>query len=99
MSKSAPQQGGMPRHPGAKQMALGVNPYAGQMFDRAADAVQGRFGSTGGAMGLSNTGLQQAYAQQLNDLATTIYGGAYDSAANRAMNIYQGDAQRRFQGG
>lgn len=55
---------------------LNTNPYIDATFNRAADAVQSRMlNATGGA--LSNAGVQQAYARDLNDLATNIYGGNY----------------------
>ena len=61
------------------------NPFLNQAFDRAADTVEGRMRNATAMQGLSNSGVQQMYNRNLNDLATGIFGGAYDRDANRRM--------------
>ncbi len=61
----------------------GSNPYLDRSFDRAVDAVEGRMRGSTAFQGLSNSGVQQMYGRNLNDLATGIYGGAYEGEANR----------------
>lgn len=56
---------------------LNANPYLDATFSRAADQVQGRMGNAMAGQGLTNTGVQEAYGRQLNDLATNIYGQNY----------------------
>jgi len=61
----------------------GSNPYLDQSFNRAADAVEGRMRGSTAFQGLSNSGGQQMYNRNLNDLAGQVYGGAYENEANR----------------
>lgn len=56
---------------------LNSNPYLDQTFNRAADQVQARMTNSLAGQGLTNTGVQQAYGRQLNDLATNVYGQNY----------------------
>ena len=79
----------------------GQNPYLDQTFGRASDAVSQRFredvlpgiNASFGAAGRTGGGLHaQAftdaagkYGDTLNNLATDIYGGAYESDANRRL--------------
>lgn len=65
--------------------AMGQNPFLNQTFNRAADSVEGRMRNSTAMQGLSNSGVQQMYNRNLNDLATGIYGGAYDRDANRRL--------------
>ena len=65
--------------------AMGQNPFLSQTFNRAADSVEGRMRNSTAMQGLSNSGVQQMYNRNLNDLATGIYGGAYDRDANRRL--------------
>lgn len=64
---------------------MGQNPFLNRTFNRAADSVEGRMRNSTAMQGLSNSGVQQMYNRNLNDLATGIYGGAYDRDANRRM--------------
>jgi len=66
-------------------LAQGGNPYLDQMYDRAADQVQARMGSSVAGMGMTNSGVQEQYGRSLNDLATQMYGGAYEQGQNRRM--------------
>lgn len=68
---------------------LNANPYLDSMFNQAANAVQGRLGSTfGGSTGAFGSGMHQAaMGSALGDLATNIYGQNYarERAAQDAM--------------
>lgn len=73
----------------------GPNPYTTGMFHQAADAVQGRMGNAMAGMGLSNSGVNQTFTNQLNNLATGLFGQAYDADMNRAVNMREGDLNRQ----
>lgn len=62
---------------------LGSNPYLDQTFERAALQTQNQLASQFAGAGRNVDQSQGLRAQQLNDLATGIYGGAYDSERNR----------------
>ena len=81
------------------QYGSGVNPYAGAAnpfggaknpyldaaFNRAADSVQNRLQSGFAGAGRNIEAARPVAAQELNDLATGIYGGAYDAERNRQL--------------
>lgn len=56
---------------------LGSNPYLDQTFNRAAMATQGQLASQFAGAGRNVDASQGNRSQQLNDLGTQIYGGAY----------------------
>jgi hypothetical protein len=58
---------------------LGSNPYLDQTFNRAAMATQGQLSSQFAGAGRNIDASQGNRSQQLNDLATQIYGGAYNT--------------------
>lgn len=62
---------------------LNSNPYLDQTFNRAAQATQGQLASQFAGAGRNVDQSQGLRSQQLNDLASQIYGGAYDSERNR----------------
>jgi len=62
---------------------LGSNPYLDQTFNRAALATQNQLASQFAGSGRNIGASEGLRSQQLNDLATGIYGGAYDSERNR----------------
>jgi hypothetical protein len=62
---------------------LGSNPYLDQTFNRAALATQNQLASQFAGSGRDVGASEGLRSQQLNDLATGIYGGAYDSERNR----------------
>ena len=64
---------------------MGANPWLDNTFNRAADSVEGRMRGSTQFQGLSNSGVQQQYNRNLNDLATGIYGGAFNNEANRRL--------------
>lgn len=56
---------------------LGANPYLQATFNKAADATQNRLASEFARSGRNVGASEGLRAQQLNDLATSIYGGNY----------------------
>lgn len=64
---------------------LGSNPYLDQTFNRAALQTQNQLASQFAGSGRNIDASQGLRSQQLNDLATGIYGGAYDQERNRQM--------------
>lgn len=56
---------------------LGSNPYLDQTFNQAAMATQGQLASQFAGSGRNVGASQDQRSQQLNDLATKIYGGNY----------------------
>lgn len=62
---------------------LGSNPYLDQTFNRAALQTQNQLASQFAGSGRNLDASMGLRSQQLNDLATGIYGGAYDSERNR----------------
>jgi len=56
---------------------LNSNPYIDQTFNRAAQATQGQLASQFAGSGRNVDASQGNRAQQLNDLASQIYGGNY----------------------
>jgi hypothetical protein len=77
---------------------MGANPHLDAMYNRAAMASQGQLASQFGGAGRNVDQSQGNRAQQLNDLATSMYGGAYDAERNRqqqtlAMSPALGQAQ------
>ena len=73
------------------------NPWLNQQFNRGADAVDARMHNATAYQGLSNSGVQQQHRRNMNDLATGIYGGAYENDANRRLQagMYMSDSQQR----
>jgi hypothetical protein len=88
---AARAQGGSPLVGAAQNLAqntingnfLGSNPYLDQTFNRAALQTQNQLASQFAGAGRNVDASEGLRSQQLNDLATGIYGGAYDSERNR----------------
>lgn len=55
------------------------NPYLHDTFNQAANAVQNKLGSEFAGYGRNPTASTAAQADQMNQLATQIYGGAYNT--------------------
>lgn len=77
---------------GANPFASGTNPFGGSSnpyldatFNRAADASQQRLASQFAGSGRNIGASRAANASELNDLATNIYGGAYENERNRQL--------------
>lgn len=66
-----------------------TNPYLDATFNRAADSVQQRLQSGFAGSGRNIEAARPAAADELNDLATRIYGGAYDAERNRQLQYQQ----------
>lgn len=63
-----------------------TNPYLDQMVSKAQDSVRSQFNTgavNSGSFG--NSGLQEQFAQSLGDVATNMYGNAYETDRNRQM--------------
>ena len=65
------------------------NPYLDATFNRAADQVQNRLQSSFAGAGRNIGAGRAPAALELNDLANTIYGGAYESDRNRSLSELQ----------
>jgi hypothetical protein len=66
---------------------LGSNPYLDQTFNRAALQTQNQLASQFARSGRNVEASEGLRGQQLNDLATGIYGGAYDAERNRQQQV------------
>lgn len=66
---------------------LGSNPHLDAMFNKAALATQSQLASQFGAAGRGAAGSEGLRSQQLNDLATSIYGGDYQQERNRMQGL------------
>lgn len=64
----------------------GSNPYLDQTFNNAAMATQNQLSSQFSAAGRDPQAAEGLRSQQLNGLATSIYGGAYDADRNRQLS-------------
>lgn len=63
-----------------------TNPYLDQMVGKAQDSVRSQFNTgavNSGSFG--NSGLQEQFAGQLGDVATNMYGNAYETDKQRQM--------------
>lgn len=66
---------------------LGSNPWLDQTFNRAALQTQNQLASQFGSAGRGAAGSEGLRSQQLNDLATSIYGGDYQQERNRMQGL------------
>lgn len=66
---------------------LGSNPWLDQTFNRAALSTQNQLASEFARSGRNVGASEPIRAQQLNDLATGIYGGAYENERNRQQGV------------
>lgn len=67
------------------------NPHLDATFNRAALATQNQLASQFAGSGRNVEASEGLRSQQLNDLATSIYGGAYEGDQNRRLSAYQGE--------
>jgi hypothetical protein len=63
----------------------GNNPHLDAQFNRAADQVQNRVQSGFAGSGRNVEAGRAVAAQEMNDLATNMYGGAYEGERNRQL--------------
>lgn len=81
-----------------------TNPFLDQMYSQAAGATQNQLASEFAGAGRNVNASQALRGQQLNDLATSMYGGAYQQdqanalAANEALSGAQMGAQNTLLG-
>ena len=66
---------------------LGSNPWLDKTYERAALQTQSQLASQFAGTGRNVDASEGLRAQQLNDLATGIYGGAYDAERNRQQQV------------
>lgn len=66
---------------------MGSNPYLDATFNKAALATQNQLASQFAGAGRNVDQSQGLRAQQLGDLATSIYGGAYENERNRMQGV------------
>lgn len=64
----------------------GSNPYLDQMFNQAAGASQGQLASEFAGGGRNVAASEPLRGEQLNNLATSVYGGQYDTNMQNALN-------------
>ena len=77
------------------QSGGGNNPYLDQMYGQAAGATQNQLSSEFAGMGRNAAASEPLRAEQLNNLATSMYGGQYQNniqnalqAGNQAQSLY-----------
>jgi hypothetical protein len=81
---------GVLSNPVTSQFGGATNPYLDQTFNQAADQVQNRLQSQFSGSGRNISAARNPASQELNGLASNIYGGAYESERNRmASDISQ----------
>jgi hypothetical protein len=66
-----------------------TNPHLDATFNKAADSVQQRLGSQFAGSGRNVDASRAVNSDELNNLATGIYGGAYESERNRGLSYDQ----------
>ena len=75
------------------------NPYLDAMYSRANNQVQSGLNANFSRAGRYGSGAHEAAsADAANNLATQLYGGAYDSDQNRRLSAAQGAGQLYNQG-
>lgn len=63
-----------------------TNPYLDAMVGRAQDSVRGQFNTAAVNSGsFGNSGLQEQFQKGLGDVASNMYGNAYETDRNRQM--------------
>jgi hypothetical protein len=70
------------------------NPYLDATFNKAADSVQNRLESQFAGSGRNVSASMPANADYLNNLATNIYGGAYEAERSRGQQSYEAERDR-----
>lgn len=70
------------------------NPYLDATFNKAADSVQNRLETQFAGSGRNVAASRPANTDMLSDLATSIYGGAYESERNRGQMSYEAERNR-----
>lgn len=85
--------GGTPQTTAAQNYVTNVlsgnpasNPYLNSMFNQAANTVQNRLSSEFAGSGRNVIGSLPVQSDQLNNLATQLYGGAYNTGVQQQEN-------------
>jgi hypothetical protein len=78
----------------ASQFGGGGNPYLDATFDQAARATQTGLASQFAGSGRNISASRPARAEELQNLATGIYGGAYENDRSRQLQAEQASAGR-----
>lgn len=73
------------------------NPYLDATFNKAADSVQQRLGTQFAGSGRNIEASRAVNADELSNLANTIYGGAYENERNRGFAYDQSERDRMAQ--
>lgn len=72
------------------------NPYLDATFNKAADTVQNRLETQFAGSGRNVAASMPANTDMLNDLATQVYGGAYESERDRMAQDLEQQRSRQF---
>jgi hypothetical protein len=86
------------------QFGAGANPYGGASnprldatFNKAADSVQQRLGTQFAGSGRNTEASRAVNADELNNLATGLYGGAYENERSRQYGYDMSERDRMAQ--
>lgn len=82
--------------PITSQFGGATNPHLDATFNRAADQVQNRLSSQFAGAGRNIEASRNPQAQEMNDLASRIYGGAYEIERDRMANDIQQQRQQQL---
>lgn len=82
--------------PVTSQFGQASNPHLDSMFNKAAQVTRTQLDSQFAGSGRNLEAQMPARADQLNDLATNIYGGAYESERNRMAEDLQSQRANRM---
>lgn len=85
--------GGVNPYTGTGGFGAASNPHLDAMFNQAANQTQGRLQTEFAGGGRNLAAARPARAEELGNLATNIYGGAYESERNRGLQAFQGSQQ------
>lgn len=73
------------------------NPYLDATFNKAADSIQNRLESQFAGAGRNVSASMPANSDMLSNLATQLYGGAYENERNRGLQSYESERDRMAQ--
>lgn len=79
---------------GPNNFGAASNPLLDSMFNKAADTTQIRLASEFAGRGRNLAAARPARAEELENLATSIYGGAYENERGRELQAGQAAADR-----
>lgn len=73
------------------------NPYLDATFNKAADSIQNRLESQFAGAGRNVSASLPSNSDMLSNLATQLYGGAYENERNRGLQSYESERDRMAQ--